>query len=217
MSNESINSERVEADGAEPDLTETITRAAKAIWWLVLVRGILAIVFGILAIIAPAVALLGIVYVFAAYAIVDGIFGIAHAIRVRERHTGWGWLVAQGVVSVLAGIAAAIFPGLAGAVGALFVLWTIVVFAIANGIAGIPAAAALADGGRKVVAFVLAIASILFGVLLSVLIFLNPLLETVLALIWVVGIYAVATGVMLLVLAIQARVAGKRLVESGAL
>lgn len=199
------------------DFGDAIRSAAKAIWWLVLVRGVLAIGFGILALIAPTAALLGIVFVFAAYAIVDGVVTIAHAVRVRDRHAGWGWLLAQGVVAILAGVAAAIFPGLAGTVGALFVLWTIAIFAVANGIAGIPAAAALAGGARQVVAFVLAIASIAFGVLLGVLIFVNPLLDTVLSLIWVVGIYAIAAGVMMLVIAIQARAAGKRLADAGLL
>lgn len=213
---DSSDSGRADVDGLRGDaeeLLDPITDIAKAVWWLVLIRGIFAVLFGIVALIAPGAALVGIVFVFAAYAIVDGIFQIVHGLRVRGRRRGWGWLLAQGIVSVLAGVAAAAFPGLAGTVGALFVLWTIVVLAIVNGIAGIPAATALADAARRALALVIAILSILVGVLLAILIFVQPVIETVLGLIWVVGIWAIVAGVMLIVLAIQARVAARRLLS----
>jgi len=205
--------EPVSSPPYDEELASAIRGAAKTVWWLVLLRGIVALVFGILALIAPAAALLGIVFVFAAYAIVDGIVMIAQGVRLRDSEKGWGWLVAQGVLSVLAGIAAAIFPGLAGTIGALFFLWTIVVLAIVNGIAGIPAAAAMAAGGYKALAFVVAIANILFGVLLAILIFTQPVIETVLTLIWVVGIWAILAGLLLIVLAIQARIAARQLLS----
>ena len=40
------------------------TRAVKALWWLVLLRGVLAVIFGLYALFAPASALLALVYVY---------------------------------------------------------------------------------------------------------------------------------------------------------
>lgn len=195
-----------DSTGFGADAREAVTR----LWGLTLFRGIIAIVFGAIAIAAPAAALIGIVFVFAAYAIVDGIFAIAYGIQLRDRLSGWGWLIAQGVVAILVGALAIVFPVFAGTVGAILVLWTIVFSAIVNGVAGIPAAVAL-GGGKKAVALVFAVLSIVFGILLAILLFSQPLIESVLSLIWVVGIWAVVGGILLIALAVQARSAAKTL------
>ena len=86
------------------------TRAVKALWWLVLLRGVLAVIFGLYALFAPASALLALVFVYGFYAIMDGVA----ALVVGFRHRGtshWGWHVAQGVVSLLAGVIALFWPG----------------------------------------------------------------------------------------------------------
>ena len=178
--------------------------AARAIWWLVLIRGILAIVFGIIALIHPGVAFLALVYTFAAYAFIDGIANIVHAVRVRNRDKRWGWLLAQGILSVLAGIVAFVFPLAAGITLGIFALSLIGVYAIMMGISGIPAAASVVDGGRKVLGFIVAILSILLGIALLVIVFVSPL-NGIVNLIWVVGVYAIIIGVVLIIAAIQAR------------
>ncbi len=183
---------------------DDLARVAKAIWWLVLIRGILAIVFGILALVLPGVAFLALVYTFAAYAFVDGIANIVHAVRVRNRDTRWGWLLAQGILSVLAGIVAFVFPLAAGLTLGIFVLTLIGIYAIMMGISGIPAAASVVDGGRKVLGFIVAILSILLGIALLVIVFVSPVAGIV-NLIWVVGVYAIIIGVVLIIAAIQAR------------
>ena len=178
--------------------------AARAIWWLVLIRGILAIVFGIIALIHPGVALLALVYTFAAYAFIDGIANIVHAVRVRNRDKRWGWLLAQGILSVLAGVVAFVFPLAAGITLGIFALSLIGVYAIMMGIAGLPAAASVVDGGRKVLGFIVAILSILLGIALLVIVFVSPL-NGIVNLIWVIGVYAIIIGVVLIIAAIQAR------------
>jgi uncharacterized membrane protein HdeD (DUF308 family) len=187
----------------------------KALWWLVLIRGILAILFGILAIVFPDAALVGLTIVFAAYAIVDGIMTIAHAIRIRSTRKRWIWLLVQGILTLLAGIVAAIFPAIAGTLGALVLLWIIAFWSLFIGFAGLPAAAAMTgDAGRKIWAYVASALSILFGILLIVLVTLFPF-SAVLSLVWVIGVYAIVFGVLLIVLAITAR-GGARKVVGGA-
>jgi len=181
-----------------------VAKAARAIWWLVLIRGILAIVFGVIALIHPGVAFVALVYTFAAFAFVDGIANIVHAVRVRERDRRWGWLLAQGILSVIAGVLAFVFPLAAGLTLGIFALSLIGVYAIMMGIAGIPAAASVVDGGRKVLGFIVAILSILLGIALLVVVFVAPL-SGIVNLIWLVGIYAIIVGVVLIIAAIQAR------------
>lgn len=190
--------------GAPAPTAADLAGVAKAIWWLVLIRGILAILFGILALILPGVALLALVFSFAAYAVVDGIANIAHALRVRARHTRWGWLLAQGILSVVAGIVAFIFPFSAAFVFGIWALIIIGIYAIMMGVSGIPAAASIVDGGRKVLGFIVAILSIVLGVGVLIIAFASPL-AGIASVIWVVGVYAILFGAVLIVVAIQAR------------
>ncbi|MBS9374784.1 HdeD family acid-resistance protein [Rhodococcus sp. B50] len=173
----------------------------KQIWWVVLLRGILAVLFGVVALVWPGITVWALVVVFAAYAIIDGIVLVVQS--VRDKPEGWGWWLAMGVVSVLAGLVALFWPGIT----ALALLYVIAFYAILFGITGIV-------GGirfRKVpesgwVWSVLAgVVAVLFGIVL--LIFPG---EGILSLIVLLGIYAILFGVLLIILAFQARSAAKK-------
>lgn len=197
-----------------PGVTD-FAAVGKAIWWMILLRGIAAIVFGILVFVfSPDVTLVALAILFAAYSIVDGVMEIAHAVRVRARSKSWGWMLVSGILSVLAGVAAALFPLLAGFFGALIVVFVIAFWSIFSGIAGFPAAHAMADGGRKTWAYVASALSVLFGVALLVIAVINPT-GAVQALLWTIGAYAIVAGVVLIALAIGARrVATKVIADS---
>ncbi|MCD2119061.1 MULTISPECIES: HdeD family acid-resistance protein [Rhodococcus] len=173
----------------------------KQIWWVVLLRGILAVLFGVVALVWPGITVWALVVVFAAYAIIDGIVLVVQS--VRDKPEGWGWWLAMGIVSVLAGLVALFWPGIT----ALALLYVIAFYAILFGITGIV-------GGirfRKVpesgwVWSVLAgVVAVLFGIVL--LIFPG---EGILSLIVLLGIYAILFGVLLIILAFQARSAAKK-------
>src|SRR6476661_8923976 len=76
------------------------TQAVKALWWLVLIRGVLAVLFGLYALFSPAAALLALVFVFGFYAIMDGVAAIAVGFRHR-RTSHWGWHVVLGVTEIV--------------------------------------------------------------------------------------------------------------------
>src|SRR3954468_21219483 len=80
-------------------------------WWLPAVRGVLAILFGVIAIVWPGLTLLSLVVIFGAYAIVNGIVTLVQAAR---GHTGGsrGWLIFSGIVSLIAGVVAFVWPGI---------------------------------------------------------------------------------------------------------
>ncbi len=121
-----------------------------SIWWLAIVRGIFAIIFGILALTWPAETAVILTLVFAVYAIVDGIVNIVGAIATRKEDSTWGWLLAQGILTLIVGVLAIFAPLYAASFVVLFVLWVIAIWAVIGGIFGIPAAASLgASGGAK--------------------------------------------------------------------
>ncbi|GAA2081934.1 hypothetical protein GCM10009840_17410 [Pseudolysinimonas kribbensis] len=198
------------------DVADPIGTVTRAVWGLVLIRGILAVIFGLLALFAPVLTLYAIVFVFAAYALVEGVIQIVHAIRVRHRDRRWGWLLATGVIAVIAGIVAFVFPGAAGLVYGSFGLALIAFYSVMMGIAGFPAAASATDGGRKVLGYIVAGLSIVLGVVLAIILVAQPVLA-IINLIWVVGVWAIIIGVTLIIAAIGARTraTGRRAPRSG--
>ena len=96
------------ASGSELEMSEALARN----WWAIALRGVLAIIFGAIAFILPGATMLSLVLVFAAYAVVDGVFAITSAVRSARRHERWGLLVLEGLVDILAGVIAFLWPGL---------------------------------------------------------------------------------------------------------
>jgi len=192
-------------EAIEEELAAPASELTGGVWWWVLVRGILAIVFGVIALFSPASAFLAVVLVFGAYAIVDGIVEIVHGIAMRGGSKSWGWLIFAGVVSILAGIAALVLPIVAGLLGAILMLWMIVAYNLVHGVMVI-GVAVKSERGRAwgIVAGVL---SVLFSVVLAILILVTPG-TAVLGLIFAVGIYAVVFCITPAVAAIATRVRG---------
>ncbi len=181
-----------------------VSRFVKSVWWLVLLRGIFAIILGILAFIWPVATAVAFVWVFAFYAVIDGIVNIVQAVSTRRTDPGWVWLLTIGIVGVIAGVVVMIFPVAAGALALLVLLWIVAIWAIMSGIFGIPAAASIASGGAKVLGIVFSVLSILFGILLAILLFTTPQ-SALIGLIYVLGAYAVLAGLVLVIIAFQAR------------
>jgi uncharacterized membrane protein HdeD (DUF308 family) len=185
------------------EFTDDLVDFAKGVWWWVLIRGILAIAFGVVALVIPGQALTAIAIVFGAFALVDGVMAAIHAVRVRASYKYWGWLLVQGILSALAGLAALILPGFAGAFGGLVVLWTIVIWNITHGAVGIRSAAGAQSSGRTW-GIVAGVFSVLFGIVLAFLVLFLPG-AALLGLVWAVGIAAIVFGLMLVIAAIQVR------------
>jgi len=81
-------------------------------WWVLVLQGVLGILFGILAILFPTIALTTLAFIFAAWAIVTGVAHLVEGWRVAE-HRGRSWpFAAMGVLGIVAGILAALVPGI---------------------------------------------------------------------------------------------------------
>ncbi|MEA2549691.1 MAG: hypothetical protein QOE42_2289 [Chloroflexota bacterium] len=85
---------------------------AARLWWVLVLQGILGIAFGILALVFPGLALATLALVFAAWAIISGLSHLGEGMRVAEaRGRSWPFAVI-GVLSIVAGIIAALVPGI---------------------------------------------------------------------------------------------------------
>ncbi|GII92899.1 HdeD family acid-resistance protein [Sinosporangium siamense] len=160
-------------------------------WWAILVRGIAAIVFGVLALIWPAITILTLVFLFGVFVLVNGVFAILGAIRGVSGDSR-AWLALSGVVGVLVGIAVLVWPGITTVV----LLFLIALWAIVTGVLEIISAIRLREAIQQVPLLILAgIVSIVFGILM----FVWPATGA-LALVWLIGIFAIVWGVILVVL-----------------
>jgi uncharacterized membrane protein HdeD (DUF308 family) len=165
-------------------------------WWVLLVRGLAAIGFGILAFVWPGVTLASLVIVFGAYALVDGVFAIVGAIRGGGRQPWW-LLVLEGLVGIGIGVLTLVAPG----VTALALLFYIAIWAIATGVLQIAAAIALREEieGEWLLGLG-GLASVLFGALLVA----RPGAGA-LAVLWLIGAWALVFGVLLVILSFRVR------------
>ncbi len=166
-------------------------------WWLIALRGVVAIIFAFCTFFAPEISLTALVLLFGAYALADGAFAIAAALRGRGSNETWWLLILEGIAGIATGIAAALWPGIT----ALALLYVIAIWAIITGGFEIAAAVRL----RKVITRewllgIAGLASIVFGVLL--LLFPGP---GALAVVFWIGAYALVSGSLMIGLGMRLR------------
>jgi uncharacterized membrane protein HdeD (DUF308 family) len=172
-------------------------------WWLLVLRGIAAVVFGLAAFLWPGLTLAALVLLFGAYAIVDGVVAIYTAVRRREPGQ-WEWHFAQGLLGLAAGLVAILLPGIA----ALALVTLVAAWAILTGVSEIVLAFRMRDRlSNEILWFLAGILSILLGLALV----LFPAAGA-LALTWMIGAYALFLGIVFLTLGITLRTATPRVV-----
>lgn len=170
-------------------------------WWLLALRGVAAILFGILAFIWPQLTLEVLVIFFGVYVLIDGVSNIITGFSHRETNDRWWVMLLEGLVGILAGILTFVYPG----VSAIILLYFIAAWAILTGILEIVAAIRLREEITGEWALALGgIASIIFGILLI----LFPGTGA-LAVVWIIGSYAILFGALLIYLAFKVRGTGE--------
>jgi uncharacterized membrane protein HdeD (DUF308 family) len=186
------------------EVAESLTRH----WWAVALRGAFAVVFGLIALIWPHITVLALVIIFGAYVLVDGVLRLAAAIQgpragVRDRR---GWLAFSGVASIVLGVLTFVWPG----VTALVLLWLIAAWALVTGVLEIAAAVRLRRVAGAWLLGVGGVLSVLFGILVAV----WPAAGA-LAIIVLIGVYALVFGVALIMVGLRLRQMGRRAGVSG--
>ncbi|MER6947315.1 HdeD family acid-resistance protein [Nonomuraea sp. NPDC000554] len=164
-------------------------------WWLILVRGILALIFGVLALVWPGLTLLALVILFGAYALVSGIFALFAAFKhgVKSR----AWLILSGILGIVAGILAFVWPGITS----LALLYVVAFWALFSGVSEVIAGIALREMiTNEWTLIVGGILSVIFGILLII----WPG-AGLLTLVWLLGIFAILYGIAMVVLSFRVK------------
>ncbi len=176
-------------------------------WWLFALRGVVAVVFGILALIWPAKAWIVLVVLFGIFVLLDGILTTMVGIDFYRYFDRWWAVLLQGVAGIVIGIMTLIW--LRPASHVLF--YWMAAWAVITGIFEIVSAARFRLFTSGEWALMLAgVLSILFGVLLIV--YPGPGL---IALVWVIGIFAIAYGIMELIFSSRLHKLGNAIKQTG--
>lgn len=167
-------------------------------WWLVLLRGIAALAMGILAFVMPGITLVTLILVWGIYALADGLFAMWGAVAGRSGGLvpRW-WLAVVGIAGILAGVLTFVWPGLT----AQILLLMIACWAIVIGAMQIWGAIQLR---KEIEGEWLLILSGLLGIAFGVVLLTRPGVGA-LAVVWMIGAYAVITGIDYIALAFKLR------------
>ena len=163
-------------------------------WWMLLLRGVAAITFGVLAFAWPGMTILTLIMFYGAFALIDGVLAVVAAITGGAPAPRW-WLAIVGLLGIATGLLVFMMPGLT----ALVLLYFIAGWAIATGVFQIIGAIRLRKEIDDEWYLILSgVVSVLFGIGVMM----APGAGA-LALLWVIGIYAVVMGAIMVALAFR--------------
>jgi uncharacterized membrane protein HdeD (DUF308 family) len=111
-----------------PNPTFALLGALAENWWLLLIRGIVAIALGVLVFLWPDLTLLTLTFLWGAYVLADGVFVLGAATLGKGGEIARRlWLALIGVVGILAGLLTFVWPEVTAQVLILFIAsWAII-------------------------------------------------------------------------------------------
>jgi uncharacterized membrane protein HdeD (DUF308 family) len=178
-------------EGLTDDLRDTV-------FWILLVRGVLALVFGLIMLFRPGAGAAVLSIVIGIWLVLDGTTGCAIAIQRKRTGRRWGLPLLGGLAVILAGLALVVFPSVAAAVGGLAVLWILAIGLVVRGILEI------SDRRSGKWGSFLGLINVVVAIVLAVVMFVNPLIALG-ALVIVVGVYGVVLGLSTILSAVRLR------------
>lgn len=172
-----------------------IVRAFARNWWLILIRGIVAILFGLVAILWPDLTVTALVILFGAFALVDGAFTAGAAIAGAMRGRRWVMQLVSGLLGMLLGIVVLVWPD----VTVVALAWLIAAWALLIGVLQIVAAIRLRE---VIIGEWLMFVSGVLAVLLAAVLIISPI-GSIITLAIVAGAFAVIFGIGLIAVALR--------------
>ena len=184
----------------ETDSQAIISKVASTIWWIVLLRGILAVIIGIMFFSNPEATLVVIMMFLGAYWLVDGIFTLIASFHGKKEHKHWGWGIFVAILSILAGIVVFAQPVAATLFTTTFLMYFMGFMIIASGISSVAAGIRL----RKTSGEWMMILGGVFTTLLGLLLLLNPIFSAAFF-VSLLGFFAIFGGIALIFVDLKIR------------
>jgi uncharacterized membrane protein HdeD (DUF308 family) len=174
-------------------LIETLKRH----WWVPVIRGIAAVVFGVMAFVYPGLTVAVLVLLFGAWVLVDGVFRVVGALGHRDSDREWGFDLVIGIMGIVIGFLTFHAPRIT----ALALIIYIAAWALMIGATEIALAIKLR---REIKGEWFLILMGLLSIVFAIMLLWNPL-PGALALVWLIGSYAIVFGVLGIILGLRLR------------
>ncbi len=164
-------------------------------WWVLTVRGILAILFGIAAVFWPGLTILTLVYLFGAYILVSGIVNIIHGVTAVTKRSTWFLTLLLGLAELGVGVYLLRHPTVTFATLILLLGFMLIVRGVLEGIAAFNDSSTETNRVLMVLASIIAIAA-------GIILLFQPASAGV-AFVWILGLYALIVGPLLIALSLD--------------
>ncbi|MBP7370808.1 MAG: HdeD family acid-resistance protein [Arenimonas sp.] len=174
-----------------------LVKALSKSWWLIFLRGIIAIAFGVLLITKPDTSLAGLILFFGIYTLIDGLFSSWSAISHRNERDNWKMLLLSGLCGIAIGLITLLTP----AVTLIVLLSFVAIWCIVTGLIQIITAIRLrAEIQGEWWMILSGLVSVVFGIYL-----LTNTSVGIQSTLWVIGFFAILFGVLLVALSFKVK------------
>ena len=178
-----------------PVETKRLKQITKRIWWATILSGITSIIFGLIAVCWPGLTLGAIIVIFGIFIIAIGVFWLSAALTQIKSHPLWWLMAVFGALVFGVGIYLLMNPETAARLIAVLLM----IYIFAQSLLDLVTASYSQQSSKW-----LLIATGILGIILGFVVMFNPILATV-ALIWVLGLYALIRGAIATVYALMIR------------
>jgi uncharacterized membrane protein HdeD (DUF308 family) len=159
--------------------------------------GALSLLFGVLCFAWPGITLVALVWIFAISVVSQGVVFVSSAMRHRKEEDQWWVLLVIGIINIIAGLFAILYPGISALILVMVMGITWLITGIIEIIAAIRLRKEIENEGW-----------LILGGLLSVIAGFYLLMSPgsgALAILWLIALYAVVFGILLIVLGLKAK------------
>jgi len=173
-------------------------------WWILTVRGILAVLFGISCVFWPGLTLVTFIYLFGIYVLVTGLVAVFQGVSSIGHHKTWILTLLLGVLAIGVGVYLLRNPTVSFAVLILLVAFTLIVSGVFEVVG------ALSDERASATSKTLLVITGALAVLAGIVMFFQPVASGV-AFVWIVGLFALLSGPLWIAMSVDV----KNLADSG--
>lgn len=167
-------------------------------WWILTVRGIVAILFGIACVFWPGLTLVTFVYLFGVYILVSGLVAIFQGVISIGRNKTWILTLLLGVLELGVGVYLLRNPLVSFAILVLLVAFSFIVLGI------VEIVNALSDNNSSGTSKTLSSIAGFLAILAGIVMLFQPAASGV-AFVWIVGLFALISGPLWIALSLEVK------------